>query len=71
MSPQHPTSYKDDDIVHLYKNIKENSMAKWSEKDIQILKDYYPTLESKGCFPLMETPRSFKSISKKARELRA
>lgn len=46
-------------------------MAKWSEKDIQILKDYYPTLESKGCFPLMETPRSFKSISKKARELRS
>ena len=50
---------------------KENIMTiKWSEKDIQILKDYYPTLESRGCLPLLETPRNTNSISTKARKLR-
>ena len=40
---------------------------KWSEKDIQILKDYYPTLESRGCLPLLEKTRNTNSISKKKR----
>jgi len=42
---------------------------RWSEYDINILKEYYSKGESTECYKHLEFKRSFKSISKKANEI--